>query len=195
MRCAAFAGRGIEDYLFHEMTTVYKYRAVGSNWKLNIDAFAEFYHAPVLYAKQHVGDESSKLWATDSRGCTESMARTAWCRRGGMAPLKDVNMVKPIGGSCAAAPWSVGLPRHQAVRCRRVQSVPPPHVGRRLFVFFLNFMVLVGAGLVHHVPLRPTAYNRHIFEGTLYFVPLGPRDRMRQELAAVTRVGCRTATR
>jgi hypothetical protein len=33
----------------------------------------------------------------------------------------------------------------------------------------------------------PTAYNRHIFEGTLYFVPpRNARERLQQELAAVT---------
>ena len=46
-------GKGLEGYPFHEMTQVHKYRAeIGANWKLFIDAFAEFYHAPVLHAKQ-----------------------------------------------------------------------------------------------------------------------------------------------
>ena len=47
---------------WHEMTEVYTYKAeVGSNWKLFIDAFAEFYHAPVLHQKQAVKDEADKL--------------------------------------------------------------------------------------------------------------------------------------
>jgi hypothetical protein len=49
-------------------------------------------------------------------------------------------------------------------------------------------MVLTGAPgwyLTYHY--WPTAYNEHIFEGTLYFPPAKTaRDRMRQELAAVT---------
>ncbi len=40
---------GLEGYPFDQMTQVHKYRAeVGANWKLFIDAFAEFYHAPIL---------------------------------------------------------------------------------------------------------------------------------------------------
>ena len=56
------------------------------------------------------------------------------------------------------------------------------------FVFFPNFMLLVWAPgwyLTYHY--WPTAYNRHIFEGTLYFVPpTTARERLAQELAAVT---------
>ncbi len=51
------------------MTEVYTYRAeIGSNWKLFIDAFAEFYHAPVLHQKQAVKDEADKLLSVRLRG-------------------------------------------------------------------------------------------------------------------------------
>src|SRR3954469_16920852 len=43
-------GKGLEGYPFEQFTQVHKFRAeVGSNWKLFIDAFAEFYHAPILH--------------------------------------------------------------------------------------------------------------------------------------------------
>ena len=60
------------------MTQVHKYRAeVGSNWKLFIDAFAEFYHAPVLHAKQAVAEESRKLAGLRLRGARLRHRRSA----------------------------------------------------------------------------------------------------------------------
>lgn len=186
-------GAGLEGYPFGEMTQVYKYRAeVGSNWKLFIDAFAEFYHAPILHAKQAVADESRKLvgygfeaLAYDIDGPHGMVS--SW---GGMSPPKDLGMVKPIERKLHSGlfgPWDrpdIGL-----------ENLPPglnpaghKAWGLDTFVFFPNFMLLVWATgwyLTYHY--WPTSYNTHIFEGALYFVP--PRnatERLRQELAAVT---------
>jgi nitrite reductase/ring-hydroxylating ferredoxin subunit len=185
-------GAGLAGYPFGEMTAVYKYKAdIGANWKLFIDAFAEFYHAPILHMKQAVEDESRKLanvgyealaYELDGRHGMVS----SW---GGMAPPKDPSIVKPIERvlrSGLFGPWD------------RPIDIPelPPAVnparskvwGVDSFHFFPNFMLLVWAPnwyLTYHY--WPTAYNRHTFEGTLYFVP--PKtasERLGQELAAVT---------
>jgi phenylpropionate dioxygenase-like ring-hydroxylating dioxygenase large terminal subunit len=186
-------GKGLEGYPFHELTQVHKYRAeVGSNWKLFIDAFAEFYHAPVLHAKQAVADESTKLQDYGYEALAygidgpHSMV-SSW---GGMAPPKDPSMVKPIERvlrSGLFGPWDppdIGLdelpPGLNPARHRAW--------GLDSFVFFPNFMLLIWKPnwvLTYHY--WPTSYNTHIFEGTCYFVPpKNARERLAQELAVVT---------
>jgi len=189
-------GASLEGYPFHEMTEVYTYKAeIGSNWKLFIDAFAEFYHAPVLHQKQAVKEEADKLMshgfeALHYRLFSPHSMISSW---GGMSPPKDLDMVKPIERvlrSGLFGPWDrpdvPGLSREEL----------PPGInpsrhrawGTDSFEFFPNFTLLFWAPgwyLTYHY--WPTAVDRHIFEANLYFVPpKNARERLAQELAAVT---------
>ena len=186
--------KGIEGYPFHEMTEVFTYKAeVGSNWKLFIDAFAEFYHAPVLHQKQAVKDEGDKLLRAGFEALhyelrsPHSMIST-W---GGMAPPKDPMMVKPIERvlrSGLFGPWDRpdidGLdPLPPGLNPARRRSW-----GIDSFHFFPNFMLLIWAPgwyLTYHY--WPTAVDRHLFEANLYFVPAKTaRERLAHEIAGVT---------
>lgn len=186
--------KGLEGYPFHEMTEVYSYRAeVGSNWKLFIDAFAEFYHAPVLHQKQAVKDEADKLFRYGFEALhyqlhgPHSMI-SSW---GGMSPPKDPTMVKPIERALRSGlfgPWE--RPDIDGLDPLPPGINPARHKawGIDSFVFFPNFMLLVEAPgwfITYHY--WPTAVDKHIFEATLNFVPAkNARQRLAQELAAVT---------
>ncbi|GGV17915.1 (2Fe-2S)-binding protein [Actinomadura cremea] len=186
--------KGLEGYPFHEMTEVYSYRAeIGSNWKLFIDAFAEFYHAPVLHQKQAVQDEADKLFSYGYEALhykldgPHSMI-SSW---GGMSPPKDPSMVKPIERvlrSGLFGPWD--RPDIDGLDELPESLNPARHKawGSDSFVLFPNFMLLIWAPgwyLTYHY--WPTAVDKHVFESSLYFVPpKNARERLGHELAAVT---------
>ncbi|HVX17402.1 MAG TPA: aromatic ring-hydroxylating dioxygenase subunit alpha [Acidimicrobiales bacterium] len=184
-------GAGIEHYPFEKMTEVHRYRAeIGANWKLFIDAFMEFYHAPVLHAKQAVADESRKLQgfgyealAYDIDGPHSLVS--SW---GGMAPPKDLNMVKPIERVLRSGLFGVWDAPDIGEIPEFVNPAKHPAWGEDSFLFFPNFMILIWKPnwyLTYHY--WPTSYNTHIFEGTLYFVPPeNAFERLQQELAVVT---------
>ncbi|MBW8818257.1 MAG: aromatic ring-hydroxylating dioxygenase subunit alpha [Streptomyces sp.] len=188
-------GSGIEGYPFDRLTQVHKYRAeIGSNWKLFIDAFAEFYHAPILHGGQYMAEERAKIQkygyealAYDIDG-PHSMV-SSW---GGIAPPLDRKMVKPIEAALHSGlfgPWDapdIGVATEDLPPA--VNPTRDKRWGMDSFVFFPNFMLLIWRPnwvLTYHY--WPTSYNTHIFEGTAYFVP--PKnafERLQQELAVVS---------
>src|SRR6478735_5415610 len=144
-------GAGIEGYPFGEMTEVYKYRSeIGANWKLFIDAFAEFYHAPVLHAKQATDEESRKLqgYGFEALDYRIEGLHGMVSSRGGMAPPKDPRMVKPIENvlrSGLFGPWD--RPEIDGLDDLPESLNPARHPawGVDTFVLFPNFMLLVWA--------------------------------------------------
>jgi phenylpropionate dioxygenase-like ring-hydroxylating dioxygenase large terminal subunit len=187
-------GKNIEGYPFHAMTEVFTYRAeIKANWKLFIDAFAEFYHAPILHMKQAVKDEADKLAAVGYEALHYDLQNphgmvSSW---GGMSPPKDIGMVKPIERvlrSGLFGPWDKPSINGLDELPTGVNPVKHPKWGVDSFHFFPNFMLLVwepGWYLTYHY--WPTAVDSHIFESSLYFVPAKTAaERLAHELAAVT---------
>ena len=209
-RCASTSAKfaaGLDGYPFGEMTQVYKYRAdVKANWKLYIDAFAEFYHAPSCTRSSTTADESRKLIGLRLRGAALRARRPArrWCRRGVAWPRRRTeSMVKPIERVLRSGnfgPWD--KPGHRRARpaAARAQPGPPPGVGPRLVRLLPQLHDRgVGAGLVPHVPLladrlQPAHLRGHAVLRPAARTPASacarswPRSRSRSS-------GCRTATR
>ncbi|MGN5236953.1 aromatic ring-hydroxylating oxygenase subunit alpha [Rhodococcus sp. SJ-3] len=188
--------KGLEGYPFGDMTEVYSYRAeIGANWKLFIDAFAEFYHAPILHMKQAVKDEADKLAGYGYEALHYDLQPphsmiSSW---GGMAPPKDLNMVKPIERvlrSGLFGPWD--QPDIDGLADDQLPTALNPtgfhSWGQDSFEFFPNMTLLIWKpGWYLTYTYWPTAVDKHIFEASLYFVPpKNARERLAQELAAVT---------
>ncbi|WP_337777088.1 aromatic ring-hydroxylating oxygenase subunit alpha, partial [Mycolicibacter kumamotonensis] len=103
--------KGIEGYPFGEMTEVYSYKSdIGSNWKLFLDAFVEFYHAPILHQGQYTKEEAAKIQKFGYEALHYELAgphslQSTW---GGQSPPADLNMVKPLDRALRSGlfgPW------------------------------------------------------------------------------------------
>ena len=184
---------GLEGYPFSELTQVFSYRAeVGSNWKLFIDAFQEFYHAPVLHVKQHPAVVAIPAMEAGFEAIhyelhgPHRMVSTS----GGHVDLAPAEYVKPsdrLFRSGLFGPWD----RPEGGTGPLTRGMNPaahPQWGLDSLQFFPNFVLLLwepGWYLTYHY--WPLAVDRHLFEGRLYFrPPKNASERLAQEHAAVT---------
>ena len=181
----------LEGYPFDKMTSRWYYRSeVKANWKLYMDAFQEFYHAPVLHANQsptayskaaaEAGFEAPHYRLEGPHRLVSTSGVRAW--------EMSAEMRKPIEDICQSGlfgPWDKPDLGEMPVGLNPAKCDP---WGLDSFQLFPNFVILFwGQGWYLTYHYWPTSYNTHVFEGTLYFPqPRTPRERVAQELAAVS---------
>jgi glycine betaine catabolism A len=181
----------LEGYPFERMTERFAYRTeVRANWKLFMDAFAEFYHAPVLHAKQ-----SRERYAAAGQ------------KLGFEAPHYRIDGFHRLVSTAGVRNWEMGddavKPSEVITRGGLFGPWDKPDLGEMpsglnpgrcepwgldSFQLFPNFVILIwsqGWYLTYHY--WPTSYNTHVFEGNVYFLPARtPRERIAHEMTAVT---------
>jgi phenylpropionate dioxygenase-like ring-hydroxylating dioxygenase large terminal subunit len=183
----------LEGYPFDKLTERWYFRSdVTANWKLYMDAFQEFYHAPVLHANQspskvavaarEAGFEAPHYQIDGPHRLVSTAGIRAW--------ELDDEMRKPIEGICRSGlfgPWEqpdLGIEKMPA----GLNPAGCDPWGLDSFQLFPNFTILIwGQGWYLTYHYWPTSFNSHVFEGTLYFVPAKtPRARVAHELAAAS---------
>jgi len=181
----------LEGYPFDRMTSRFTYRSeVKANWKLYMDAFQEFYHAPILHGNQsptayskaaaEAGFEAPHYQLDGPHRLVSTSGVRAW--------EMPAEMRKPVEDICQSGlfgPWDKPDLGEMPVGLNPAKCDP---WGLDSFQLFPNFTILIwsqGWYLTYHY--WPTSHNTHIFEGTVYFPePRTPRERIAQELAAAT---------
>jgi glycine betaine catabolism A len=183
----------LAGYPFDKMTERWHYRsAVKANWKLYMDAFQEFYHAPVLHARQtppkfadaarDAGFEAPYYRIDGPHRLVSTAGIRAW--------ELDPDSRKPIEEICRSGlfgPWEAPDLGADALPVGVNPARCDPW-GLDSFQLFPNFTILIwGQGWYLTYHYWPTSHDSHVFEGTLYFVPAKtPRERIAHELTAVS---------
>jgi phenylpropionate dioxygenase-like ring-hydroxylating dioxygenase large terminal subunit len=181
----------LDGYPFHLQTERFYYRSeVSANWKLFMDAFQEFYHAPVLHGKQSPIGARPDVQAAGFEGAhyqidgPHRMVTTSGYRSWKMPP----EMLKPseiATRSGLFGPWDAPELGELPAGVNPAQKRP---WGLDSYQLLPNFVILIwerGWYLTYHY--WPTSHNRLVFEGNVYFVPSrSARERLAHEMAAVT---------
>jgi phenylpropionate dioxygenase-like ring-hydroxylating dioxygenase large terminal subunit len=188
---------GVDGYPFHLMTERYGYRTeILSNWKIFLDAFQEFYHAPILHSQQQVpalrSDEAGfEVPHFQVEGPHRAVSTGGW--RGVPRHLTPADQMYPVERVVEAGlmgPW-----HRPALPQLELAALPPGVNPGKLdpwsmttFQVFPNFAFLVyerGWYLTYHY--WPTSPNTHVWEMSYYFPPArNATERIQHELTAVT---------
>ena len=181
----------LDGYPFDRLTERFAYRTeVRANWKLFVDAFAEFYHAPVLHAKQ-----------------ARERYAAAGQKAGFEAPHYQIDSPHRLVSTSGVRNWEMGdaavKPSEVLTRGGLFGPWDKPDLGEMprglnpgrcqpwgldSFQLFPNFAILIWSqGWYVTYSYWPTSHNTHIFEGNVYFLPARTaRERIAHEMSAVT---------
>jgi phenylpropionate dioxygenase-like ring-hydroxylating dioxygenase large terminal subunit len=181
----------LEGYPFDRLTSRFSYRTtINANWKLFMDAFQEFYHAPIVHAGQspdayanaarQAGFEAPHYQIDGPHRLVSTSGVKFW-----ELPDEMVKPMEPLTRSGLFGPWDGPDLGEMPTGVNPAKCDP---WGLDSFQLFPNFVILIwsqGWYLTYHY--WPTSANTHVFEGSVYFVPAtNVRERIAQEMAAVT---------
>jgi Rieske 2Fe-2S family protein len=189
--------QGLEGYPFHRVTERYRYATeIQSNWKIFLDAFQEFYHAPILHSQQQVPKLRSSEAGFEvphfqidgphrviSTGGFKGVPRH-------LTPADEMYPTERAVEAGLMGPWErPDIPELE------VAALPPGVNPGKLepwsmssFQIFPNLVIVLferGWYITYHY--WPTSPNTHDWEMSFYFPPSrNATERIQHELTVVT---------
>ncbi|GGU94053.1 (2Fe-2S)-binding protein [Actinomadura cremea] len=188
--------RGLEGYPFHLFTERYAFRAeILSNWKIFLDAFQEYYHAPILHSQQQV--PSLRNFQTGFKvphfqldGPHRLVSTGGW--KGvprHMTPPDQMYPIEHVTGAGLMGPWErpdiPGLDPADLPSGINPGGLDPWSISN--FQIFPNFVILVyERGWYLTYQYWPTSHDTHVWEMSYCFPPArNASERIRHEVTAV----------
>jgi phenylpropionate dioxygenase-like ring-hydroxylating dioxygenase large terminal subunit len=188
--------RGLEGYPFHLVTERYAYKAdLNSNWKIYLDAFQEYYHAPILHSQQQVPalrsmENAFKVPYFQLSGPHRVMSTGGWkgVPRHQM-PLENMYPIEHVTEAGLMGPWvRPDIPELDPINLPpglNPGGLDPWSISN--FQIFPNFVILIyERGWYLTYQYWPTSHNTHMWEMSYYFPPSRTAsERIRHEVTAV----------
>jgi glycine betaine catabolism A len=187
--------RGLEGYPFHLITERYAFKAdILSNWKIFLDAFQEYYHAPILHSQQQVPalrsfENGFKVPYFQLEGPHRMISTGGW--KGlprHLSPEGQLYPIETMTQSGMMGPWErPDIPELDPMNLPpglNPGGLDPWSISN--FQIFPNFVILIyERGWYLTYQYWPTSHNTHNWEMTYYFPPArNASERIQHEVTA-----------